>query len=320
MKKYVVFDPSYVTDNLGDFIIMDAINEALSEVLPEDYFFHIPSNDFMGPEALSQLKKAPMSFVGGTNMLTSHWWWYRQWNLRLTETFKVHDAVLVGVGWHKYQRVPDPITRWVYRRILSSTVMHSVRDKYTQSHLNKIGFNNVIYTGCPTMWRLTPDHCAAVSVQKSRAALVTLTAYLAQPEVDKAWLRTVFKHYDEVYFWSQMHDDHDYAMKLAQEAGFKFKLISPTLERYNQTLRDVDLDFIGTRLHGGIRALQYKRRALILAVDNRAAEIGKDTRLHVVPREDVNAIERWIHNPRALELAMPFDNIEKWKRQFRKQP
>lgn len=64
MKKYVVFDPSYVTDNLGDFIIMDAINEALSEVLPEDYFFHIPSNDFMGPEALSQLKKAPHVFRG----------------------------------------------------------------------------------------------------------------------------------------------------------------------------------------------------------------------------------------------------------------
>lgn len=319
MKKYVVFDPSYVTDNLGDFIIMDAINEVLGEVLPEDYFFHIPSNDFMGPEALRQLKTAPMSFVGGTNMLTSHWWWYRQWNLRLIETFKVHDAVLVGVGWHKYQRLPDLFTRWVYRNILSSTVMHSVRDRYTESHLNKIGFNNVIYTGCPTMWKLTPDHCATVPVRKSNAVLLTLTAYLAKPEVDKAWLKAVARHYEEVYFWSQMHDDHEYAMKLAQELGIRFKLISPSLEAYNQVLQTLDCDFIGTRLHGGVRALQHKRRALILAVDNRAAEISKDTHLHVVPREDVAGIENWIHNPRPLELTMPFDNIAKWKRQFQQQ-
>lgn len=316
MKKYVVFDPSYVTDNLGDFIIMDAIDEILSEVLPRDYFFHVPSNDFMGPEALKQLKEATMSFVGGTNMLSSHWWWYRQWNLRPLEVFKVRNTVLVGVGWHKYQPVPDIITKWVYQMMFSKTMQHSVRDRYTQSHLAKIGIHNVIYTGCPTMWQLTPSHCETIPVSKSNTALVTLTAYLAQPEVDKAWLREVFKHYDEVYFWSQMHDDHEYAMKLAREGGFNFKLISPTLEGFNHTLRTVDCDYIGTRLHGGVRALQLQRRALILQVDNRAAEIGKDTQLHSVSRADVQAIGQWITNPRPLVLTMPFENIEKWKSQF----
>lgn len=315
MKKYVVYDPSYVTDNLGDFIILDAVNEILAEVFPHDYFFHVPTNDEMGPEAISQIKQAPMSFVGGTNILTSHWWWYRQWNMRLLDVFRIKNAVLLGVGWHKYQSVPDFVTKWVYHRVLSSTVQHSVRDKYTQSHLAKIGFNNVIYTGCPTMWKLTPEHCAAVPVRKSNIALITLTAYLAKPEVDKAWLDAVFKRYDEVYFWSQMHDDHEYAMSLA---GDRLKVIQPSLEGYNKALRTMDCDYIGTRLHGGVRALQHFRRALILEVDNRAAEIGKDTQLHSIPRADVAGITKWIDNPRPLSLTMPFDNIARWKNQFQR--
>ena len=314
MKKYVVFDPSHVTDNLGDFIIMDAVNDILGEVFPQDYFFHVPTNDTLGPEALKQIQGAPLSFVGGTNIMTSHWWWYRQWNLRPLEVFKVKNAVLLGVGWHKYQSPPDPMTGWVYRTILNNHYQHSVRDQYTKAHLASVGVNNVIYTGCPTMWKLTPEHCAQVPVSKAKIALITLTAYLAQPEVDKAWLDAVFKRYDEVYFWSQMHDDHEYAINLA---GGRLKLLPPTLEGYNNALKTMDCDYIGTRLHGGIRALQLKRRALILEVDNRAAEIGRNTQLHCTPRADVAAIENWIDQPRPVALTMPFDQIHKWKQQFK---
>jgi Polysaccharide pyruvyl transferase len=314
MKKYAVLDPSLVSDNLGDIIILDAVNEILREVFPHDYFFHIPTNDEMGPEALGQLKESEMSFVGGTNLLSSHWWWYRQWNLRPLEVFKVKNAVLLGVGWHKYQSPPDFLTGWVYRKMLSSTKLHSVRDKYTQAHLATVGIQNTIYTGCPTMWQLTPDRCRQVPVKKARIAVVTLTNYLPKPEVDKAWLDVVFKHYDEVYFWSQMFGDHAYAMSLCKD---RLKLVSPSLEGYNEVLQTLDCDFIGTRLHGGIRALQLKRRALILEVDNRAAEIGRDTKLHSVDRANVAGIAEWIENPRPLELTMPFDSIGQWKSQFR---
>jgi hypothetical protein len=314
MKKIAVLDPSLVTDNLGDFIILDAVNSILREIFPKDYFFHVPTNDHMGFEAHRQLKDSALSFVGGTNLLTSHWWWYRQWNLRPLELFKIKQAILMGVGWHKYQPQPDMLTGWVYRQMLSTQHQHSVRDKYTQSHLASVGIHNVLYTGCPTMWCLDPAHCSQVPVKQSKVAIVTLTAYLANPAIDKAWLEAVFKRYEDVYFWSQMHDDHAYAMQLA---GQRFKLISPTLEGYNEALHTLDCDYIGTRLHGGIRALQLKRRALILEVDNRAAEIGRDTHLHCAPRGDVPAIERWIDQPRALDLTMPFDHIQKWKAQFK---
>ena len=39
-------------------------------------------------------------------------------------------------------------------------------------------------------------------------------------------------------------------------------------------IQDTECDYIGTRLHGGIRALQHGRRSLILSVDNRAVVLA----------------------------------------------
>jgi polysaccharide pyruvyl transferase WcaK-like protein len=52
-------------------------------------------------------------------------------------------------------------------------------------------------------------------------------------------------------------------------------------------LKREDVDCVGTRLHAGIRALQRKRRAIILGVDNRAEEMGHDFDLPVVARGKV---------------------------------
>ncbi len=92
--------------------------------------------------------------------------------------------------------------------------------------------------------------------------------------------------------------------------------ISPNLHSLNETLSLKDIDYIGTRLHAGIRALQYKKRTLILAVDNRAAEISKDINLPVIDREKVDQIESWINSSYKTEIKLPEQNIERWKKQF----
>lgn len=313
MRKIVVFDPSQVTDNLGDFIIMDAVNAALYKMFPEDYLFHVPTHDRPGKGGLEQIAKSPVSFVGGTNMLTSHWLWYRQWKLNILDVPKVKNAVLCGVGWHKYQSVPDFVTAYILRSMLSKTYLHSVRDRYTEKHLHTIGIKNVVYTGCPTMWNLTPEHCQTVPVRKAKVAVMTVTEYLKNIEVDRAWMEAVLKNYEQVYFWSQMFEDLEYAKS---QVGSKIKIIAPTLAAYNEFLANNDCDFVGNRLHGGIRALQHGRRSLILEVDNRAAEIGRDTGLQTLPRADIPAIEQWINQPKPVSIRMPFEQIDKWKRQF----
>ena len=77
-----------------------------------------------------------------------------------------------------------------------------------------------------------------------------------------------------------------------------------------------DIDFIGSRLHGGIRALNYKRRALIIGVDNRATEINRDTNLPFISRENIEHANKWINSVSKTEIHLPNDNINEWKSQF----
>lgn len=74
------------------------------------------------------------------------------------------------------------------------------------------------------------------------------------------------------------------------------------------------VDYVGTRLHGGIRALQKNVRTLIIGVDNRAIEKKKDFNLPVVEREMiVDQLEIEINRPYDLNINLPESNIEKFK-------
>ena len=74
---------------------------------------------------------------------------------------------------------------------------------------------------------------------------------------------------------------------------------------------------MGTRLHGGILALKHRRRSLIIGVDHRANEIGKDIDLPVIDRyADREAIERMILEPREVRIKLPVEKIRTWREQF----
>ena len=48
-----------------------------------------------------------------------------------------------------------------------------------------------------------------------------------------------------------------------------------------------NIDYVGTRLHAGIRALQHKKRTIIIGIDNRAIEKAKDFNLTVIDRKNI---------------------------------
>jgi hypothetical protein len=74
--------------------------------------------------------------------------------------------------------------------------------------------------------------------------------------------------------------------------------------------------YIGTRLHCGIHCLCRGLKSLILQVDNRAAEISKDTGLLTCQRGDLGAANRWITCAVYPELKLPLENITLWKNAF----
>lgn len=67
------------------------------------------------------------------------------------------------------------------------------------------------------------------------------------------------------------------------------KLLTPNMEVFDELVETtVSLDFVGTRLHAGIRVLQHKRRSIILGIDNRAPEKAIGFNLPVCPRGYTN--------------------------------
>ena len=81
---------------------------------------------------------------------------------------------------------------------------------------------------------------------------------------------------------------------------------------------DLELDYIGTRLHAGIRAMQKRRRSIIISIDNRAREMGKDYNLNVIEREDIENLEEYLLSEFKTDIKLNLDNIKKWKEQFKK--
>ena len=76
------------------------------------------------------------------------------------------------------------------------------------------------------------------------------------------------------------------------------------------------VDFVGTRLHGGMRALQHKRRTVIIGIDNRALELHRDFNIPVLNQTDISQLPEIIDSNFTTEVKLNTNNIRKFLRQF----
>ncbi|MEH1767116.1 MAG: polysaccharide pyruvyl transferase family protein [Nostoc sp.] len=312
MKNIAILDTSICSSNLGDQIIMDAVEKHLNHLFNGDFYIKISTHDVISKSSYKWIQNSDYAMVGGTNLLSSNMNYYNQWKINLIDSFFIKNIILMGVGWWQYQEKPNLYTQLLYHRILHKNYLHSVRDEYTKKQLESIGFKNVINTACPTMWGLTEEHCADIPRKKTDSVLVTFTEYNQKKEADIKLIEILKDNYKNIYFWIQQPKDYDYMYNIY---GNQVIYVKPSLQALDEVLK-IELDYIGTRLHAGIRALQHKKRSLILAVDNRAIEISKTTNLPVLQRNDWEGIKTWIKSDRATPIQLPWDNINQWKQQF----
>ena len=126
------------------------------------------------------------------------------------------------------------------------------------------------------------------------------------------------KHYREVYVWLQAVEDYACLRQMDARVTQNLHLIQPNLRDYTALLASGGIDYVGTRLHGGIHAMSMGCRSLILAVDNRASEIAKDTNLPVLPRgRNLDVLEERICSAWETQIDLPTTAIRQWKNQFR---
>lgn len=312
-----LLDTAAASTNLGDHIIMEAVRREIVALFSDCMIFAITSHDWMGPHSRGLARSSDWAIAGGTSLLSSHMWYRASWKVSPIDALAGLNVVLLGAGWHQYQSAPDPYSKWLLKRVLSADRLHSVRDGYTLKMLTSMGITNVVNTGCPTLWHLTPDHCARIPRRKASAVIATVNSYrgLQHPEADRRLLALLRSNYDKVYLWIQTSTDYAYARSLHDDLVY----ISPSVAALDAVLvSDADVDYVGNRLHAGIRALQRGRRSIIVAIDNRAREMGSDFGLPTIGRTEFERLERMIADPLDVAIRTPQAEIDRWKSQFRR--
>lgn len=315
-----LFDPGIenndggLSSNLGDLIIQRVVERELGRLFNGADLLRISTHVPLESAHLRRLRTCRQMFVGGTNLLSSKMRDYKQWQIGWKDAWRIRRAILFGVGWWQYQEAPDWYTRFVLRGALSSRALHSVRDEYTRGKLAAIGIHNVVNTGCPTMWPLADMDTRRVPSTRSEVALVMLTDYAPNPELDSRLLELVTTAYKKVFFWPQGRKDIQYVSTL----NTPMEMLPHSLAALDKFLAaGIQFDYIGTRLHGGIQCLLSGSRALVLEVDNRAREISRDTGLPTAARGDFGFLKRWIAGPTVTAIKLNTAGIELWRNQFR---
>jgi polysaccharide pyruvyl transferase WcaK-like protein len=312
--RIALIDPAVANDiNLGDHIISAAVRRWLIDDLGLEEIVRVPSIHPLNRDQRRRLRRADVVLVGGTNLLSSNMDKYNQWKVNLVDLVRLPRVVLMGVGWWQYQEPPNLYTRILLRGLLDRRLLHSVRDEYAAQMLASAGIRNVVNTSCPTLWQLEPDDLGRLPLHRAREVVCTLTCYNMKPEYDRPLLELLDELYDRVILWPQGNDDLEYA----RELGVSFDVVPHTVGAFDELLEESpDVDYVGTRLHAGVRALQNHKRALILGIDNRAMEIAGDTGLPVIPRDELAAIRQWIHSSDPVHLTLPRAAIKRWLGQF----
>lgn len=312
-RTITLLDTSISSTNVGDEIIMEAVRNQLAPVLAGDYVNRVASHETMSAKSRGMIAKSDFAIAGGSNLLSSHAGLRSVWKVSPLDAGLGPKFVMMGVGWYHDQGAPDPYTAWLFRSMFSRDKLHSVRDGYTKKKLEALGFSNVVNTGCPTLWELGEDVNERIPVAKARHVVTTLNTYMKDRAADGAMLALLQKKYERVFAWVQTYSDQDYLRSLFPS----IELVAPNLAAYDALLSgDIDLDYVGNRLHAGIRALQKGRRTIIIEIDNRAREMGADFRLPTVARADFARLEAMIDTPEKLAIAPPRALIRQWLGQW----
>ncbi len=320
MKDVLILDTSVASFNRGDDIIMACFYEEMAPIL-EPYFqltlpTHVASFHAYQSKRNSRLVKrfrdARLKFVGGSNILLMDLMnLFPQWRINIFNYHPVKNSILVAAGASRSEK-PNRYTNFLYQRVLSKEYHHSTRDQRTKTILENMGFK-AINTGCVTTWKLTNEFCSDIPSEKAKEVIFTLTAYHADKKRDLQMIETLKKNYDKVHFWIQDKEDIHYLKSLMNIQDIN--IVSPTLEAY-QSLLKTDIDYIGTRLHGGIYAMRHLCRTIIISIDERAAGMSQTCNLKTLKRSDMDILDSMINSEWTTQPNIDIASIEKWKKQF----
>lgn len=323
MNNILILDTSIASNNKGDDIIMECTRKELAPLLDASYEVTVPTHVspfhwyqvWRNSLFVQRIANCSYKFVGGSNILIpdllTH---FPQWNINLFNYQPMKGCILVGVGAGAgAEGKMRPYTRHIYRKLLSNDYYHSTRDERSKQYVERLGLK-AINTGCVTMWMLTPEFCATIPHEKADKVVFTVTATNQLRKNHQALLDTLLNNYHEVYFWPQGIEDFGYFKSL--ENTETVHVLTASKKAYDDYLTNNQTDYVGTRLHGGVYAMRHGRRAIIIAIDERARSINEKNHLNCIDCNHLEDLEGFIRSSFATQVTMDYESIGLWKKQF----
>jgi len=296
-----ILNTSTKSQNAGDQIIVESILSAFPELLSMD---SVPTHTFNSLPSALNLWRSDLLFLTGTNILGSKLWPPSPWRFGPLEMAVTRNKVIgVGLGWRQYEGALTRSQSFNYKGMFYSGVPVSTRDRYSESKLQEFGINS-IFTGCPTMWSLP---ATLTSHGSEDEVVTTVTCHGPNHLDDEAMLRILGDKFKRVLVWPQGAGDREYLNRLKLPKNCV--ILENGLEVFNEAL-DGRI-YVGTRLHAGIRASQRGRPSLVISIDNRATEIGRDTNFPVLERSQVGQLlPEYLDNMRTgVQINLPHEAI-----------
>lgn len=322
-KNILLLDTSVGSLNKGDDIIMECVRKELKPIIKDRFVMSLPTHVsafhayqiWRNSIRVRKYEDCVLKFVGGTNLLVKNMLThYPQWNINIFNYKANKGCILMGVGAGAGEKT-NAYTVKLYRKMLNNEYYHSVRDERSKAFIESLGLK-AINTGCVTMWMLTPDFCRNIPTSKSSNVVFTLTAHSTKDERDQQLIDLLNSHYDKVYYWVQGDEDYDYLHRFKNIDHIM--IIPPTKDDYEKVLQVDDIEYVGTRLHAGVYAMRNQKRAIIIAIDERAREINKCNHLNCIEKDAIaSQLANMIEGEFETKINMPFDEIERWKAQFK---
>jgi len=289
-----LLDTALDSSNAGDGIIRASIFREFPALATAR---SVPTHRHPSQDELELAKASRYLILTGTNILSGRLGADRQWPLS-PETIAAYQGkvIFLGVGWREYEAEPSNAGLDLIRRMRHPGFPVAARDEHTRGVLIAADIP-AVNTGCPTMWSLSSSLEVA---GRGDEAVFTLTDYRPNRLGDTALMWALARKYKKVVAWPQSEKDETLLRRMIRPPNLRIG--RGGLDSLDEYLSN--RDYVGTRLHAGIRAAQLGRPLLIVAVDNRAIEISRDTGLPVVPRADgYRAVLRTLSTLREVDLA-----------------
>ena len=309
-----LLDTSIASDNIGDEIIMEAVRRETRRLAPHAYWTTSSTHDGLGPFGRGQVERADWVILGGTNGLYSRFQGEGMvsWTLRGEELSLLKGKlVLWGVGAQGRGESLDPRQGNLLGSLLADAVPHGVRDRSAQLLLEKLGKNST-WVGCPTLWTQAGREIG--SPERPGTVCLALTAHRPNRLKDRELLGQLRRVYHRFCFWPQQPRDLDYFRALmGPEEAKAVEVLPPNLEALDEFLRTTDADYVGTRVHGGIRAIAHGRWSVLLGIDHRAEEVGGSVGIPVLPREAVGELGNLLARHEPYRIELPAEALQRFR-------